>query len=159
MKRAVAIAMLIAAAACDAQKPTPVDAPPGPGIPTQAAPTEAAKVDTAAAELTVTGAVENVDGKLTFGLTAAVKEPWLIKDTTPFAVVLHPADGVTPTKVKLGKEDFVDATSPAKTVKTTLEATPGDHAIKAEVDMYVCSAELCQREQRTVTTTFSVAAK
>ncbi|MBC7794973.1 MAG: hypothetical protein H7Z43_14805 [Clostridia bacterium] len=114
-------------------------------------------VDPNDSQLTIDAQVLTEGTKYIYQLTTSVKEPWVIKDTTPFAVTLLPSDGVTPTKKKFGKDDFVDKKAAVKVVRTALKATPGEHTVQADVDMFVCSEELCERKQLRIDTRFAAA--
>lgn len=112
--------------------------------------------DASSPNLVIDTRVDMVNGKLTFELTAGVEAPWVIKSDAPFSVTLTTSEGVTVSKTKLGKDDFVDKKADAKTVRAVVtKAPPGEHTVSADLDLFACSADLCQRQNTRVETRFT----
>jgi len=85
-------------------------------------------------------------------LTVTPSGPWKLKAETPFSATLTPGPGLKVEKAKLDNKDFVDATAPAKAVRTGCTAEgSGNKTLKASLTFFLCSAEICKRMQEQLT--------
>ncbi len=95
-------------------------------------------------------------GGWVYQLDATAPPPWVVKSQTPFNLTLRPSAGVSLRRNAYDRRDFVDPDAAVKRIQAELEAGPGEHAIDAEVELYVCSAELCKRVNETLRTAFTI---
>lgn len=100
--------------------------------------------------------VVNDAGVLRYELTATAPKPWVVKSTTPFNLTLRPSNGVRLRSNVFNRTNFVNPDAPVKQINAELEAAPGSYTIDANVELYVCSADLCKRVNDTVHTAFTI---
>jgi hypothetical protein len=86
-------------------------------------------------------------------VTITPQAPWALKIETPFSARLEADAGLTVSKTQLDKADFVDPKAAAKTVRTSCTASAaGEHTLRAQLNFFLCSHEICKRMQEQVST-------
>ena len=88
--------------------------------------------------------------------TISPKGDYVLKNETPFKLLLSSPSGVELPKTKFTAEDFVDPKATAKGVKIPFKAGKGKHAIAGDLTFFLCTVELCERFTDKVTIAVAV---
>lgn len=95
-------------------------------------------------------------GVMRYELYATAPAPWVVKSTTPFNLTLRPSNGVRLNKTIFTRNDFANPDLAVKQINAEIDASPGEHAIDATAELYVCSADLCKRVNEKMHTEFTI---
>jgi hypothetical protein len=94
-------------------------------------------------------------GKLVYVLRA--RNGWHVDPRTPLRIDLSAPDGLRLEKSRLGKADAIPPKSESPRFEAPFTAVAsGRHDTTAKLDFFVCSAEACVKQVRTVTLAVAV---
>ncbi len=97
------------------------------------------------------------DTPANYAITITPKAPWVLKSETPLKISLAPSEGVEVDKATLTAADLEDvAEGGSKLLKTAVAASSaGEHTIAADLSFFLCKADICQRFEHELQTTFT----